>query len=103
MMDTLNKILDLTNRMVSNTNSEAEAEAYVSELSALRFDLNYEKMSEEHFILDSDTIIKTLNFFVSKNDTEKCKFLANILNTYYLDTFISNEEYEKCALIKKNL
>ena len=97
-MTIIDKLYDLTNKMV---NCDSNSDSDVQELVSLSYELNYEKMFVEHFILDSETILKTLNFFELKNDIEKCEFLATVLNSYYLESFIMNEEYEKCAIIKR--
>ena len=77
------------------------------ELASLTYNICWEKVFIEKYILGSETVFNCFKHFSNKKDVEKCDYLAWMLNTYYkgflnekFKEYIKNEKYEMCSKLK---
>jgi hypothetical protein len=95
----LQKILDADIKDVDATISEYEKFAY---------NLAWEKLYEDKWIVEVESLYDVLEYFIDEKDNFKVKYISEIINKYYpnfftekMNEFMKEEKYELCEKIKK--
>jgi len=102
----INKLRNIANEIKNASDSELNSK--VNELEEFTYGLAWTRIFEDKWISESDILFWMLEFYAKNKDTEKCKYIAWMLNTYYkgyiseqLKKLINEEKYETCSLIKE--